>query len=145
MPDYEGAADPHNRLGEAEGRIYGGNIAVLSGLLSTPFNLLRKDHILFIEDIDEAIYSIERMLYHLRLNGTLASTRALIVGQFTEYKPSKDFDNMYDMVQRMVADYDFPVAYNFPVGHVDYNLPIIEGANARLVVTPDKVRLTLSK
>ena len=52
---------------------------------------------------------------------------------------------MYDMVQRMVADYDFPVAYNFPVGHVDYNLPIIEGANARLVVTPDKVRLTLSK
>lgn len=81
----------------------------------------------------------------MRLNGTLASTRALIVGQFTEYKPSKDFDNMYDMVQRMVADYDFPVAYNFPVGHVDYNLPIIEGANARLVVTPDKVRLTLSK
>ena len=145
MPDYEVAADPHNRLGEAEGRIYGGNIAVLSGLLSTPFNLLRKDHIIFIEDIDEAIYSIERMLYHLRLNGTLASTRALIVGQFTEYKPSKDFDNMYDMVQRMVADYDFPVAYNFPVGHVDYNLPIIEGANARLVVTPDKVRLTLSK
>ena len=52
---------------------------------------------------------------------------------------------MYDMVQRMVADYDFPVAYNFPVGHVDYNLPIIEGANAHLVVTPDKVRLTLSK
>ena len=145
MPDYEVPTDHRNRLGEAEGRIYGGNLAVLSGLLSTPFNLLHKDHILFIEDIDEAIYSIERMLYHLRLNGTLASTRALIVGQFTEYKPSKDFENMYDMVQRMVADYDFPVVYNFPVGHVDHNLPIIEGAHARLVVAPDKVRLSFSK
>lgn len=145
MPDYTVAPDHRNRLGEAEGQIYGGNIAVLSGLLSTDFNLLRKDHILFIEDIDEAIYSIERMLYHLRLNGTLASTRALIVGQFTEYKPSKDFDNMYDMVQRIVADYDFPVAYNFPVGHVDHNLPIVEGSHARLTVAPDAVRLTLTQ
>ena len=146
MPDYTVDADPHNRKGEAEGQIYGGNIAVLSGLLSTKYNLLRKDHILFIEDIDEEIYSIERMLYHLRLSGVLESTRALIVGQFTDYKhPSKDFDNMYDMVERMVADYSFPVAYNFPVGHVDYNLPIVEGANARLTVGDDHVRLTLSR
>ncbi len=145
MPDYRVEPDHRNRQGVAEGQIYGGNIAVLSGLLSTDFNLLRKDHILFIEDIDEAIYSIERMLYHLRLSGVLASTRALIVGQFTEYKPSKDFDNMYDMVQRIVADYDFPVAYNFPVGHVDHNLPIVEGSHARLEVAADSVRLTLSQ
>ncbi len=145
MPDYRVEPDHRNRQGVAEGQIYGGNIAVLSGLLSTDFNLLRKDHILFIEDIDEAIYSIERMLYHLRLGGVLASTRALIVGQFTEYKPSKDFDNMYDMVQRIVADYDFPVAYNFPVGHVDHNLPIVEGSHARLEVAADSVRLTLSQ
>ncbi len=145
MPDYRVEPDHRNRQGVAEGQIYGGNIAVLSGLLSTDFNLLRKDHILFIEDIDEAIYSIERMLYHLRLSGVLASTRALIVGQFTEYKPSKDFDNMYDMVQRIVADYDFPVAYNFPVGHVDHNLPIVEGSHARLEVATDSIRLTLSQ
>lgn len=145
MPDYRVEPDKRNRFGVAEGQIYGGNIAVLSGLLSTDFNILRKDHILFIEDIDEAIYSIERMLYHLRLSGVLASTRALIVGQFTEYKPSKDFDNMYDMVQRIVADYDFPVAYNFPVGHVDHNLPIVEGSHAHLEVAADGVRLTLSQ
>ena len=85
------------------------------------------------------------MLYTLRLNGTLACTKALIVGQFTDYKPSVDHQCMYDMIEKRVADYDFPVAYNFPVGHVDYNLPILEGAQADLTVTKDKVRLTFKR
>ena len=145
LPDYEVAGDARNREGSVSGTVTGGNLAVLSGLISTPYDLLKKDHILFIEDISEAIYRIERMLYTLRLNGTLARTKALIVGQFTDYKPSVDHQCMYDMIEKMVADYDFPVAYNFPVGHVDYNLPILEGAQADLTVTKDKVRLTFKR
>lgn len=145
LPDYEVAGDERNREGNVSGTVTGGNLAVLSGLISTPYDLLKKDHILFIEDISEAIYRVERMLYTLRLNGTLARTKALIVGQFTDYKPSVDHQCMYDMIEKMVADYDFPVAYNFPVGHVDYNLPILEGAQADLTVTKDKVRLTFKR
>lgn len=145
LPDYEVAGDERNREGSVSGTVTGGNLAVLSGLISTPYDLLKKDHILFIEDISEAIYRVERMLYTLRLNGTLARTKALIVGQFTDYKPSVDHQCMYDMIEKMVADYDFPVAYNFPVGHVDYNLPILEGAQADLTVTKDKVRLTFKR
>lgn len=145
LPDYEVAGDERNREGSVSGTVTGGNLAVLSGLISTPYDLLKKDHILFIEDISEAIYRVERMLYTLRLNGTLARTKALIVGQFTDYKPSVDHQCMYDMIEKMVADYDFPVAYNFPVGHVDYNLPILEGAQADLTITKDKVRLTFKR
>lgn len=145
LPDYEVAGDERNREGNVSGTVTGGNLAVLSGLISTPYDLLKKDQILFIEDISEAIYRVERMLYTLRLNGTLARTKALIVGQFTDYKPSVDHQCMYDMIEKMVADYDFPVAYNFPVGHVDNNLPILEGAQANLTVTKDKVRLTFKR
>ena len=145
LPDYEVAGDSRNREGSVSGTVTGGNLAVLSGLISTPYDLLKKDQILFIEDISEAIYRVERMLYTLRLNGTLAHTKALIVGQFTDYKPSIDHQCMYDMIEKMVADYDFPVAYNFPVGHVDYNLPMLEGAQADLSVTKDKVHLTFKR
>lgn len=145
MPHYEVQPDSRNRCGEAEGRIIGGNLAVLAGLISTPYDLLTGGHILFIEDIGEAIYKVERMLYTLRLNGTFSQTKALIVGQFTDYKPSRDHRHMYDMIERAVAGYDFPVAYNFPVGHVDCNYPIVEGAHARLSVTHANVSLELSR
>lgn len=141
MPDYTVAGNPRNRCGKATGSIAGGNLAVLAGLFSTPFNLLEEDHILFIEDIAEAIYRVERMLYTLRLNGVFEHTKALIVGQFTDYKPSADHACMYDMIEDMVAGYDFPVAFDFPIGHVDCNLPIIEGAIASIEVEPAYTRL----
>lgn len=140
-PDYTLPGNQRNREGAARGKLIGGNMAVLSGLISTPYDLLREADILFIEDIGEAIYKIERMLYTLRLNGTLGRIKALIVGQFTDYNPSKDFSCMYDMVERMVGDYDFPVAYDFPVGHVDRNLPLIEGADVELAVSKEEVKL----
>ncbi len=145
MPDYRLPGDIHNRLGQAKGTIVGGNMAVLSGLLSTPFNLFKKEHILFIEDVSEAIYRVERMLYTLRLNGVLDHTKALIVGQFTDYKPSKDHPSMQEMIENMVSDYDFPVAYNMPIGHIDHNLPIIEGAEVELSITETDVCLNFSQ
>ena len=85
------------------------------------------------------------MLYTLRLNGTFSHTRALIVGQFTDYRPSADWNVMYDMIEAAVADYDFPVAYNFPIGHVADNYPIVEGSWAELSVGWDDVRLRMIK
>lgn len=145
LPDYTLPANPRNRTGRASGQLAGGNMAVLSGLVSTPYNLLQPDNILFIEDVAEPIYKIERMLYTLRLNGTLAATRALLVGQFTEYRPGNDYADMYDMIANMVDDYDFPVAYGLPIGHVDDNLPMIEGCQVTVYISTDAVRLTFTR
>ena len=134
-PEYCEPAHLFNRKGIAEGEIVGGNMAVLCGLQGSRYNILTADKILFIEDIGEAVYKVERMLYNLRLNGVLQGLRGLIVGRFTEYtNPDSNGENMEQMVSRMVAPYGYPVAFDFPVGHIDRNLPIIEGAEVRLEV-----------
>lgn len=141
-PQYEIEAHEFNRQGVVKGQLVGGNLAVLSGLLGTPFNILEAGKILFIEDIGEDVYKIERMLYALQLGGVLEKLKGLIVGQFTEYKsPDRNGESMYDMIRRMVAPYDYPVAFNFPVGHVDDNRPLIEGADVELSVTSGNTTL----
>ena len=136
MPSYSIPSHPFNRFGSVKGEIVGGNLAVLGALVHTPFNLLLPDKILFIEDIAEPIYKVERFLYNLRLSGVLPQLKALVVGQFTDYRePDANGDTMYRMIQRMVEPYKFPVCFNFPIGHIDGNLPIIEGATVSLSVT----------
>lgn len=145
MPEYTVSGHELNRKGKCNGILVGGNMAVMCGLISTPVDLLKMDRILFIEDISEPIYKIERMLYNLRLNGVLANIKGLIVGQFTEYKSDMNNESMYEMIHRMVGDYDYPVAFNFPVGHVDHNLPMLEGANVDFVVENNTSRLFFRK
>lgn len=140
-PTYTLPTYKYNQPGVAEGEIVGGNMAVLMGLVSTPNDIMLRDKILFIEDVGENIYRIERMFYTLRQNGVLANIKGLIVGKFTEYSADRDFGSMYSMIHEMVKDYDYPIAFNFPVGHVDHNLPIIEGAKAKLTVTDDIITL----
>jgi len=142
LPQYEVPSHPYNVLGKAEARIVGGNMAVLAGLLDTDYDLLGKVGILFIEDIGEPIYKIERMLYNLQLSGILPMLSGLIVGRFTEYQsPDGNGDTMEQMIRRMVEPYGFPVAFDFPVGHIDENVPMLEGAKASLTVRDDKVTL----
>ena len=142
LPQYD--VEPHrlNRCGDATGRLVGGNLAVLSGLISTPYDVLKPGCILFIEDIGEEIYRVERMLHTLRLNGVLASLRGLVVGRFTNYhSPDRNGQTMEQMLARMVEPYGYPVAMNFPIGHVDDNRPLVEGATVRLSVTSSAVKL----
>lgn len=135
-PETRVEGRPLNRPGHAEGLLVGGNLAVIAGLLSTPFDVIKPGRILFIEDIAEPIYKTERILYTLRLNGTLASLAGLVVGRFTDYVPDRGSKTMEEMIAHMVADYDYPVAYNFPVGHVDHNVPLICSSTVSLDVTP---------
>lgn len=137
LPCYQVPPHVFNRLGQVKGEVIGGNLAVLCGLLRTQYDLFQADKILFIEDIAEPIYKIERMLYNLRLAGVLAKLKGLIVGRFTGHLEPDQGDTMYRMIQRMVADYHYPVVYDFPVGHIDENVPMIEGAIAELWVTED--------
>lgn len=143
LPCYQEPGHRHNRNGMAQAPITGGNLAVLMSLLATPYNLIKPGHILFIEDVAEQVYQVQRLLYHLRLAGILPRLAGLIVGQFTKHR-GDDTSAMVDMISDMVACYDYPVAFNFPIGHVPRNVPIVEGANAVLEVTPGSTRLEMT-
>ncbi len=128
-------AHAYDRPGVADGILLGGNLAVLADLIDTPYNIMRPDTVLFFEDVAEPIYKIERILYQLRYNGVLPSLKALIVGRFTEYRADNSYSDMETMIRDMTAPYRYPVAFNAPIGHVDHNIPMIEGAHVTLKVT----------
>ena len=146
---YNLDAHPYNVCGEASGELRGGNLAVLAGLIGTEFDMLTPDEeedvVLFIEDISEAIYSTERMLYNLHLNGGLRRIKALIVGQFTETRADKNFESTHSMIHSLLKRLgygDLPVVFDFPVGHVSHNMPMIEGAQCHIKITPHGVEFT---
>lgn len=144
-PSPEGAI-----CGEADGEITGGNLAVLNGLASTPWDILDKEYlrgkILFLEDIGEKIYQVERMLTRLQLAGVFENVAGIVFGQFTEYQPDRNFSTMEEMISTRCREWGvkFPVALSFPIGHTAVNRPIPEGAKALLSVTPAKTSLTIS-
>ena len=141
-PSYCVAGHRHNRPGSATATLTGGNLAVLMGLLATPFNMIKPGHILFIEDVAEQVYQVQRLLYHLRLAGILPRLAGLIVGQFTKHR-GDETSAMVDMIRDMVADYDYPVAFDFPIGHVPRNVPLVEGLTATLTVSAEETRLLM--
>lgn len=142
-PEYEFEGNIRNHPGVAEGRLLGGNLSVAQALIGTPYNLIKPGTILFIEDVAEPLYKLERMLWQLRLSGILGKLNGLILGQFTEYKADQNYKTAEEMMAEVLADYpDLPVAFDIPIGHVKHNLPVIEGVPVRLEVTRDSVRLS---
>lgn len=134
-PAFTFEGHQYNRLGQCSGKIIGGNVAVIAELINTPYDIIEEDTILFIEDVSEPIYKIERIMYQLRLSGVLPRLRGLIVGQFTEYSADSNYKNMESMIYDMVKPYHYPVAFNVPIGHVSHNIPVIESAQVTLKVT----------
>ena len=143
LPVYNVLPHPHNRCGSVTATITGGNLAVLMSLLATPFNMIKPGNIIFIEDVAEQVYQVQRLLYHLRLAGILPDLAGLIVGQFTKHR-GDDTTAMIDMIHDMVAPYGYPVAFNFPIGHIPRNVPIVEGSTATLNVNENGASLSLS-
>lgn len=138
--------EPHdlNRTGTATAQLTGGNLAVIAGLINTPWDVIRPGNILFIEDVSEPVYKVERIFYTLKLSGVLEKLAGLVVGRFTQYQPDADYTSMEQMIASMVAPYDFPVAFNVPIGHVDHNIPIPCSLTATLDVRPTGVTVRWS-
>lgn len=136
LPTYEVESNVYNRCGDAKGMLVGGNLAVLLGMRATPYDLDFENKILFIEDIAEEPYKIDRMLQNLRISGVLSKLKGLVVGQFTD---CTEDSRMMQTVSAIIADavktYDYPVCFNFPAGHVDFNLALIMGGEVELHVT----------
>ena len=125
-----------NREGTAIGKVVGGNLSILYSLLGTPLELDTSHKILFIEEINEYLYHIDRMMWSLKLAGKLEKLAGLVVGGFSD---TKDNDSPFgqaveDIVMNVVKEYRYPVCFDFPAGHIDVNLPLVLGANYSLEV-----------
>lgn len=142
FPTYKINAEELNRNGKATGKIIGGNLSVMAGLRGTPFEPEYENNILFIEDIGEKPYHIDRMMQNLRLGGVLKKISGLIVGQFSDCDEDPLMGKtIQEIIASSVEDYNYPVCFNFPAGHVEYNLPLILGLNATLEVSSKQVIL----
>lgn len=145
--DYALPPHPYNILGCGDGVLIGGNLAVLDGLAATPYDLMGEcclqDDVLFIEDVSEPIYRVERMLYRLHLQGVLSKAKGILIGQFTDWNPDRNYSEMYGMIHDRFSEWGItcPVAFDFPVGHSSSNVPLIEGLPVRLSVSNGGVRL----
>jgi muramoyltetrapeptide carboxypeptidase len=145
LPGYKCHRHKLNHLGQAKGILRGGNMAVFHGLRGTPYDIPPEGTILFIEDVGERPYAIERMMYNLKLGGVLEKLSGLIIGQFTEYKEDYSLKkDLYSTLDALVKEYDFPICYDFPVGHVTENLPLINGAEVEFVSGKKGVELLIN-
>lgn len=112
-----------------KGKLTGGNLSVIYSLRGTPYDIDTTDKILFIEDVDEYLYHIDRMMMNLKLGGKLANLRALIVGGMTDMNDNKISygQNAYEIINSVTAQYDYPVIFDLPAGHSRKNSPLIMG------------------
>jgi muramoyltetrapeptide carboxypeptidase len=142
--NYQSAINPFNKKGTASGELVGGNLALLAHLIGTPSDIKTKNKILFIEDIGEYIYNIDRMFYQLKRSGKLDKLAGLIIGGFSELKDTtRPFGKtVHEVISEIVAEYNYPVCYNFPVSHEKENYALKVGGNYKLIITNKKVSLT---
>ena len=143
-PYYSASVHPSNRLGRATGPLVGGNLTLLVNSIGTPTDLDFGGKILFIEDIDETLFSLDRMLTQLRRAGCLRDVAGLVVGQFTDMRNNSSLPFIKDSVEIIadaVADYSYPVLFDFPAGHVDFNLALPIGKPVELVVQKKTARI----
>jgi muramoyltetrapeptide carboxypeptidase len=137
--------DPHefNTKGEAIGELVGGNLSLLAHLAGTESDIKARGRILFIEDVGEYLYNIDRMLYQLKRSGKLSKLAGLIVGGFTDIKDTeRPFGKtVYELIRDVVSGYDYPVCFGFPVSHEKENYALKIGVGYKLKVGKTKTVL----
>jgi muramoyltetrapeptide carboxypeptidase len=143
---YSCDANELNVLGEAEGELVGGNLSIIYSLTGTKSQLNTNGKILFIEDLDEYLYHIDRMMMNLDRAGLLANLKGFVVGGMTDMN-----DNAVpygktakEIIIDTVKKYNYPVCFDFPAGHLDDNRALIMGRNAHLKVTKEETKLEFS-
>lgn len=136
---------PYNRLGEASGKIVGGNMTLISIAEGTPYDMPVDDNtIIFIEEIGESMNAIDGMMQQLKKSGKLAKAKAVLVGNFTNIDDKEDPWNMtpQDLIKRYTDELQVPVVFGFPAGHGRPHLAIYMGREVKLSVRADGVDIT---
>ena len=143
LPEYEMLNNMMNRTGNAKGILIGGNLSIIQSISGTKFDYNTKGKILFIEDVNEYLYKIDRILKNLEINEKLNNIEGLIVGQFTKMKDNKiPFGmNTYEIIYEKVKKYKYPVVFGFNAGHNKPNLSLILGSEVALHENQEYVKL----
>jgi muramoyltetrapeptide carboxypeptidase len=136
---------PHefNKKGEGIGELTGGNLSLLAHVLGTDSDTKTKGRILFLEDVGEYLYNIDRLMHQLKRSGKLDKLAGLIIGGFTD---SKDTElpfgqTAYEIIRDVTKEYDYPVCFGFPVSHEKENYALKIGTGYKLKVTKSRVVL----
>jgi muramoyltetrapeptide carboxypeptidase len=141
----ETLSQKENKLGEVRGPLVGGNMTIIYSLMQTELSYSFENKILFIEDIGEHIYKIDRMLYAFKMAGIFNQIKGLILGGFTDME---DTDvpfgkTIEELVLEQVHNLDIPVAFNMPIGHIHDNRSLVVGRTVSLRVTDTKTTLLI--
>ncbi|MGZ4019578.1 MAG: S66 peptidase family protein, partial [Flavisolibacter sp.] len=142
---YSATPNTNNKQGLAEGVLVGGNLKTLETLSGTASDINTNGKILFVEDTGEYLYSIDRMFWNLKRTGKLKGLKALIVGGFRVKPddPGEEFGKtIEDIVLEKVSGYNYPVCFDFPVGHQMNNFALKCGVKHRLLVKENEVSLS---
>lgn len=134
---YHFESHPYNKKGVAEGKLIGGNLSMLYSQTGSNTALQTESAILFIEDLDEYLYHIDRMMYNLKRNGYFENLAGIIVGSMSDMNDNTiPFGKTAEEIIRdHFAEYDFPVCFGFPAGHLADNRSLIMGRKVKLEVS----------
>ena len=134
--NYEFDGQSFNKNGNAEGELVGGNLSIIYSLTGTASQLNTKGKILFLEDLDEYLYHVDRMMMNLKRAGLFDGLAGLIVGGMSGMNDNTIpyGKNALEIISDVVKEYDYPVCFDFPAGHIDDNRALIMGEHALLVV-----------
>lgn len=132
--------------GTATGTLAGGNLSVLTALSGSRYDIFREGTILFMEDTGEQPYRVERMMYQLELSGALPRLKGVIVGEFNGIKEDRRFGGTtYELIHDIISRYNIPACFGFPTGHIDGNVPLIEGAEVIMNVKDEGTEIRYIK
>lgn len=139
IKSYTTAPHPYSRFGKARGRLIGGNLSLWSSTIGTPWeNHIDEDCILFIEDIDERMLSVDRMLWTMKCGGYLDRAKAIIIGQFTDTNGEDEWKrDVYSLIKEHMDRLDCPVLFGCDCGHEQPNISLYLGREVELTVAPD--------
>lgn len=145
--EYTYKSKVKNRSGESNGILIGGNLTLMVMMAGSVSEQDYAGKILFLEDVGEYLYSLDRMMWNLKRSGKLTDLKGLIVGSFTEIKDNDiPFGQSAEqIIMEHVKEFDFPVCFNFPAGHIADNRALIFGRKINLNVEEQHVRLTYSE
>jgi muramoyltetrapeptide carboxypeptidase len=129
--------------GTASGELVGGNISILYSLLGSKSAIDTKDKILFIEDLDEYLYHIDRMMYNLKRNGYFENVKGIIVGSMTDMHDNEiPFgQNEVQIITEIAKDLSIPITFQFPAGHQKDNRTLILGKQVHFEVNEKEIKL----
>lgn len=134
--DYQIPSHKLNRSGMADGELVGGNLSILYSLRGTVMDFDTLDRILFIEDVGEELYHLDRMMRNLKMGGKLSELQGLIVGGMSEMKVGNpNFGkSAYEIIYEAIEHYNYPVVFNFPAGHIEENWAMPFGRSIQIDV-----------